>query len=235
MDVQWHAKSSRVATGRETESTRSPPPMRNRPVSCPQARWLSTDSPSVARQPTRARHRGHMRLTPLLLLFLLLIPVRTAGADPSPPTPAPVGSFFWPLAPPHPVLRPFQPPAAPWGPGHRGVDLGGQAGDAVLAVADGTVVFAGQLVDRPVISVDHADGLRSTYEPVDPAVSTGQAVHRGDLLGHLLPGHPECTGAPACLHWGIKRGNEYLDPLVLVSATRHVRLLPWPGGERARG
>lgn len=181
------------------------------------------------------RHRDHMRLTPLLLLFLLLIPVRTAGADPPPPTPAPVGSFSWPLAPPHPVLRPFQPPAAPWGPGHRGVDLGGQAGDAVLAVADGTVVFAGQLVDRPVISVDHADGLRSTYEPVDPAVSTGQAVHRGDLLGHLLPGHTECTGAPACLHWGIKRGNEYLDPLVLVSATRHVRLLPWPGGERARG
>lgn len=167
-----------------------------------------------------------MRLTPLLLLYLLLIPVHTASANP-PPTPTPVGGFAWPLAPPHPVLRPFQAPTAPWGPGHRGVDLGAQAGDAVLAIADGTVVFAGHLVDRPVISIDHATGLRSTYEPVVPIVTAGQAVHRGDLLGHLLPGHPECTATPACLHWGIKRGDEYLDPLILVSTTRHVRLLPW--------
>jgi murein DD-endopeptidase MepM/ murein hydrolase activator NlpD len=99
----------------------------------------------------------------------------------------------------------------------------------VLAVADGTVVFAGQLVDRPLISVDHAVGLRSTYEPVDPVVTAGQPVHRGDLLGHLLSGHPECTGAPACLHWGIRRGEEYLDPLVLLEPVRHVRLLPWLG------
>jgi murein DD-endopeptidase MepM/ murein hydrolase activator NlpD len=117
----------------------------------------------------------------------------------------------------------------PWGPGHRGVDLGGQPGDPVLAIADGTVVFAGYLVDRPVISVDHPGGLRSTYEPVDPLVTPGQLVHRGDVLGHLLPGHPECTAAPACLHWGIRRGDNYLDPLILVSA-HHVRLLPWLSG-----
>lgn len=169
-----------------------------------------------------------MRLTPLLLPFLLLIPAGPARAGPAPPPPVPVRGFSWPLAPPHPVLRAFQAPSAPWGPGHRGVDVGGHPGDPVFAVAAGVVVFAGPLVDRPVISVDHAGGLRSTYEPVDPMVTAGQAVHRGDVLGQLSPGHPECTGAPACLHWGIRRGEEYLDPLVLVS-TRHVRLLPWRG------
>ncbi|HEX5404843.1 MAG TPA: M23 family peptidase, partial [Pseudonocardiaceae bacterium] len=39
-----------------------------------------------------------------------------------------VQRFHWPLAPPHPVLRPFQAPSTPYGPGHRGVDLGGRLG-----------------------------------------------------------------------------------------------------------
>src|SRR2546430_13820566 len=141
--------------------------------------------------------------------------------------PAPAPGYLWPLAPPHPVLRPFTAPAEPWGAGHRGVDLGGSPGDEVFAVADGVVVFAGFLVDRSLVSIDHADGLRSTYEPVDPVVSAGQAVRQGSVVGHLLAGHPECTGAPACLHWGIRRGEDYLDPLVLVTP-HHVRLLPWP-------
>jgi murein DD-endopeptidase MepM/ murein hydrolase activator NlpD len=166
-----------------------------------------------------------MRWTPFVVaLIAVLAPLGTASAG-QPPA-APVAGFSWPLAPPHPVLRPFQAPSVPWGPGHRGVDLGGQPGDPVLSVADGIVVFAGVLVDRPVVSVDHAGGLRSTYEPVTPVVAAGQAVHRGEVLGHLEAGHPECTGAPACLHWGIRRGEEYLDPLALVTA-RHVRLLPW--------
>jgi murein DD-endopeptidase MepM/ murein hydrolase activator NlpD len=168
-----------------------------------------------------------MRWTPFIIaLIAALVPLGTAAAKPPPS--APIGGFSWPLAPPHPVLRPFQAPSVPWGPGHRGVDLGAAPGDPVFAVADGTVVFAGVLVDRPVISVDHAGGLRSTYEPVTPVVTAGQAVGRGEVLGHLEPGHPECTGAPACLHWGIRRGEEYLDPLALVMA-RHVRLLPWRG------
>jgi murein DD-endopeptidase MepM/ murein hydrolase activator NlpD len=133
--------------------------------------------------------------------------------------------FSWPLAPPHPVLRPFLAPSAPWGPGHRGVDLGGSAGEPVLAVADGTVVFAGHLVDRSLVSVDHPNGLRSTYEPVAPTVTVGQPVHRGDVLGHLESGHAGC--AVPCLHWGIRRDKEYLDPLALVTAHR-IRLLPWP-------
>lgn len=172
-----------------------------------------------------------MRWTPFVIALIgLLAPLSTAAgaSGRQPGSPTPIGGFAWPLAPPHPVVRVFRAPLAPWGPGHRGVDLGGQPGDPVSAVADGVIVFAGTLVDRPVISVDHAGGLRSTYEPVSPAVAAGQTVHRGDLLGHLVAGHPECT-VSACLHWGIRRGEEYLDPLALVTA-RHVRLLPWHGG-----
>jgi murein DD-endopeptidase MepM/ murein hydrolase activator NlpD len=94
----------------------------------------------------------------------------------------------------------------------------------VRAAGDGVVAFAGMVAGRPVVSVDHADGLRTTYEPVTPVVASGQAVRRGDPLGTLVPGHEGCPVA-ACLHWGLRRGGTYLDPLSLLRPPR-VRLLP---------
>lgn len=145
--------------------------------------------------------------------------------------PAPAGEYSWPLAPPHPVLRPFQPPATPFGPGHRGVDLGGPEGAPVYAAADGLVLYAGRIHDRTLVSVEHAGGLRTTYEPIAPAVRVGMPVPRGGLIGHLQAGHAPCGVAPgaACLHWGARMGDQYLDPLRLVGIGS-VRLLPWEPG-----
>ncbi|HEY7593201.1 MAG TPA: peptidoglycan DD-metalloendopeptidase family protein [Actinophytocola sp.] len=166
-----------------------------------------------------------------VLLFLvvgLVAPgvVGAASAAPAtgPELPRAGPAFGWPLAAPHPVVRPFSAPSSPYGPGHRGVDLGGAAGAPVLAAGAGVVVFAGQLAGRGVVSIDHPNGLRTTYEPVAPAVEPGRRVAAGAVVGHLRPGHGGCPGA--CLHWGVRRGEEYLDPLSLV-ATGHVRLLPW--------
>ncbi|MCO7222478.1 M23 family metallopeptidase, partial [Klenkia sp. PcliD-1-E] len=132
----------------------------------------------------------------------------------------------WPLAGPPAVTRPFDLPAGAYGAGHRGADLTGVPGAPVLAAGAGTVAFAGLVAGRPVVSVDHPDGVRTTYEPVQPAVAAGQAVARGSPLGLLLPGHAGCPIA-ACLHWGARTGPaEYLDPLLLLSPPR-VRLLPW--------
>lgn len=143
----------------------------------------------------------------------------------------PVERFHWPLIRPHPVLRPFQPPRTPYGPGHRGVDLGGQLGEPVLAAGSGLVLYAGPLADRSLVSIEHASGLRTTYEPVRPMVRVGQYVQRGQVIGLLMAGHPGCPAvAPmVCLHWGVHRGRVYLDPLRLVESG-HVRLLPWPAG-----
>jgi murein DD-endopeptidase MepM/ murein hydrolase activator NlpD len=108
------------------------------------------------------------------------------------------------------------------------VDLASRPGAAVLAAGDGVVVYAGQLAGRALVSISHANGLRTTYEPLVPAVTAGTRVARGAVIGHLSPGHVGCEGAPACLHWGARRGDEYLDPLGLLSSGR-VRLLPWEG------
>lgn len=141
----------------------------------------------------------------------------TASASAAP------GDFAWPLHPKPRIVTPFAPPAQDWLPGHRGVDLAGDDGLPVLAVADGTVVFAGSVAGKPVVSVDHPGGLRSTYEPVTASVSAGTRVRRGTVLGSLAPGHEGCS--MTCLHWGIRRGREYLDPTALVR-TRPIVLKP---------
>jgi len=86
------------------------------------------------------------------------------------------------------------------------------------------VVFAGMVAGRPVVSIDHANGLRTTYEPVDPSVAAGQQVARGSPIGTLVGGHAGCP-LEACLHWGLRRGETYLDPLALLAPPR-IRLLP---------
>ncbi|AHI00659.1 hypothetical protein GCM10010174_62510 [Kutzneria viridogrisea] len=162
-------------------------------------------------------------MTRLLALLAVLLALAPHLATPLASAAAPA-RFGWPLAAPHPVLRRFEPPRGPFGPGHRGVDLGGTEDEAVLAAGDGVVLYAGLVADRPVVSIVHLGGLRTTYEPVSPLVNAGERVGRGQLVGRLRPGHGGC--ATACLHWGVRRGEEYLDPLRLV-ATGGVRLLPW--------
>ncbi|WP_285506342.1 M23 family metallopeptidase [Actinokineospora sp. NBRC 105648] len=153
------------------------------------------------------------------------IHLRTSGPPSAPPLTAPAAPFSWPVAPPRPVARPFEAPLTPYGPGHRGVDIPGTPGEPVYAAADGVVAFAGQVVDRAVVSVAHSPALRTTYEPLVPSVPAGRPVRRGDQIGVLAAGHKGCPAAPACLHWGLRRDHEYLDPLVLLRAVR-VRLLP---------
>jgi murein DD-endopeptidase MepM/ murein hydrolase activator NlpD len=155
--------------------------------------------------------------------------VRPALAAPAPPSAE--ARFRWPLDGRPPVVRRFSPPSQPWLPGHRGVDLSAAPGVAVYAASGGTVRFAGLLGGRGVVSIDHADGLRTTYEPVTPLVTAGQQVRAGDMVGRLDAGHPGCP-VVACLHWGLRRGETYLDPLALVGLAR-VRLLPLSADVRA--
>jgi murein DD-endopeptidase MepM/ murein hydrolase activator NlpD len=131
--------------------------------------------------------------------------------------------FGWPLTPPS-VVRRFDPPPQPWLAGHRGVDLAATPGVTVRAAGTGTVTFAGRIAGRGVVSVAHAGGLRTTYQPVTVSVAVGDVVTTGTPLGTLDAGHPGCPAA-ACLHWGLRRGDLYLDPLALLGLGR-VRLLP---------
>ena len=152
---------------------------------------------------------------PMLVLLLIAVGLSVPSRAP----------YEWPIRPAR-VVRPFDPPAEPWLPGHRGVDLAAAPGAVVHAAGAGRVVYADVLAGRGVVSVEHPGGLRTTYEPVTPSVAAGDSVLPGAVLGAVEAGHPGCPVA-ACLHWGLRQGSLYLDPLALLGLGR-VRLLPSP-------
>jgi hypothetical protein len=160
-------------------------------------------------------------VVPLLLWILTGATAALAAAA----DPASADRWTWPVgtaASPPVVVRPFAPPGQPWLAGHRGADLAADAGTTVRSAGAGVVSYAGGLAGRGVVAVVHG-GLRTTYEPVTATVSVGQRVTVGEPLGRLEPrGH--CVPA-ACLHWGLRRGDVYLDPLSLLSGGP-ARLLP---------
>jgi murein DD-endopeptidase MepM/ murein hydrolase activator NlpD len=126
---------------------------------------------------------------------------------------------------PFSAARLFDRPASPWGPGHRGIDVVAATGDAVLAPGDGIVTFAGVVVNRGVVAIDHGGTLRSSIEPVVPAVAVGDHVRAGDPLGVVSdePGH--CAPA-TCVHWGVRFGNDYVNPLDVLAGYGRIVLLP---------
>ncbi|MCV7528193.1 M23 family metallopeptidase [Micrococcus luteus] len=127
-------------------------------------------------------------------------------------------------AAPDDVLRAFVAPERPWSRGHRGVDLAVPSGAPIQAPAAGRVLFAAVVVDRPVLTLEHADGTYSSLEPVEADVAVGAVVDAGDPVGRLAGAPPHCTRA--CVHWGVREPDawrvgdatfdRYLDPLVLI-------------------
>lgn len=158
-----------------------------------------------------SRHRLAARAVLLALPALLSLPTASGGAAVSA-----VVTYRPPLD--APVIDPFRAPASPYGPGNRGIDYATVPGTVVRAVAPGTVTFAGSVAGRRYVTVEHADGLRSSYgDLASISVVEGQVVAAGAEVGR--------TGET--LHLGIRRGDEYLDPQALFAAAApEVRLIP---------
>lgn len=185
-----------------------------------------------------ARHGGPvlpLMLAPTVLLATVAALATTTPAVSSASTAvSPSSTASWngsrsswraPIEPPV-LVAAFAPPARRWLPGHRGVDLGAGRGQPVHAAGSGTVTWAGALAGRGVVVVTHDDGLRTTYEPVDPAVAEGDRVEAGQVLGTVGEGDVHCGREPGCLHWGLRRGEDYLDPWRLLHPGRAVLLPP---------
>lgn len=101
-------------------------------------------------------------------------------------------------------------------------------------------MFAGWVVDRPVVTVDHGGGVLSSFEPVAAVLDRGQVVQEGQQIGTLDPGsrphgatsHGANSQAgtshcpSTCLHWGVRVNGEYVNPLNYVMDRRPSVLLP---------
>lgn len=148
-----------------------------------------------------------------------------AAAVPAPAEPT-VAAADWLAAPaPLEVAKLFDAPESEWGAGHRGIDLWLDEGIAVGAPGGGIVTFAGEVAGRGIVVILHPSGLRSTLEPVLPLVAAGDKVRAGDAVGALELAGSHCAPR-ACLHWGVRDGANYVDPLDFLAGYGPIRLLP---------
>lgn len=181
----------------------------------PAGRSRSGGGPAAARA-TAARQGGRVISRVLAAGALAAVLV----LQPAPAAAAP--AWAWPVPLPHPVVRGFVAPEHPWSAGHRGIDVSAAVGSPVTAPADGVVVFAGRVVDRGVLSIDHG-GVVSSLEPVEPLVATGASVTRGEVVARVATGGTHPAGI---LHIGARIDGGYVSPLLFLGGLRRAVLLP---------
>lgn len=135
--------------------------------------------------------------------------------------------WSWPLTPVPSVARPFDLPARPWLPGHRGVDLAAAFGQEVHSPTSGVIEFSGWVVDRRVLTLATDDGHKVSFEPLTDAADVGRRVAAGDVIARRDPekSHDPCG---SCLYWSVRDATCYLNPLLFVGAASPSALWPVP-------
>lgn len=98
----------------------------------------------------------------------------------------------------------FRPPAHIGAPGNRGWEYETLPDTQVVAAGAGSIRFAGQVGGSLYVSINHPDGVRTTYSHVkDIAVKKGDAVKQGDVLA---------STKDKSFHFGVIKEGDYIDP-----------------------
>ena len=106
----------------------------------------------------------------------------------------------------HPVLHAYR--------AHQGVDYRAPTGAPVVAVASGTVVFAGVSGGSGrMVHLRHANGFESQYLHLSAiAVRAGARINQGDLIGRV--GSTGLATGPH-LHYALKRNGVNVNPVTV--------------------
>ena len=195
-----------------------------------------TASAASSLRPARRRRRAGIAAASALLLatgaaFASITPAaaRTIGLASAEDAPQPavapeyVEQWLWPVPAPIRVVSPFRAPPTPYASGHRGIDIAVEHGAVIVAPAAGVVSFAGRVVDRGVVAIDHGDGVVSAIEPVDALVTEGTVVAAGDPIGVAASGG-HC--AAECAHFGVRVDGQYVSPFLFLGGLPRAVLLP---------
>jgi murein DD-endopeptidase MepM/ murein hydrolase activator NlpD len=99
---------------------------------------------------------------------------------------------------------------------HAGVDVNLPAGTPVVAIADGTVAFAGeQFFGGNSVVLDHGGDVYSVYYHLQEyVVSEGQKVARGERIG-AVGASGRATGPH--LHFSVRAAGGRIDPTLLMA------------------
>lgn len=170
----------------------------------------------VSRSRSSSASRLVSRLAVLACSFTTIAAMSTSVTAAGQTAPAGAVTYQPPVS--APVLDPFRPPATPYGPGNRGIEYDTVPGDPVVSAAPGTIVFAGAVAGRLHVTVQHDDGVRTSYSFLQEiATAVGRRVSQGDLVGR----------AGDTFHFGVRLGVAYVDPAdLLASGPAAIALVP---------
>ncbi len=98
---------------------------------------------------------------------------------------------------------------------HEGIDIGARTGTPILAVADGTVIFAGE---KPgfgnFVGIDHGYGVESFYAHARGLFTKkGQLVKRGERIAAI--GNTGASTGPH-VHYEVRVNGTPVDPLYFI-------------------
>jgi murein DD-endopeptidase MepM/ murein hydrolase activator NlpD len=171
----------------------------------------------------------------IALIFTLLV-LNSATAAAPPPSPLETqdaASWQLPFMTPHRLFRPYLQPQSDYSAGHRGVDFVVKFGENLYAPADGVVSFAGQLVNRAVLTIRHGSGIVTEFEPACASLPIGSTVFKGEIIGTVCApnaGYLQHCSQDNCLHFSMRVDGKYLSPLALIGGLSPSRLLPQARG-----
>lgn len=185
---------------------------------------------------TSAAHINTKQLIPILrkilsglyviaLAAVLSIPSTSSQAASKEAQPSDSGSsdcsqlMTWPVKNAR-ISKHFDAPQKRWLAGHRGVDLEAKPSTEILAPSDGVVVFTGKVAGKDVVSIEHSQGWRSTFEPARTDLQIGMRIKRGEPFATRSSGKSNhCEDS--CIHWGIKISpDSYANPEKMVKLRR---------------
>lgn len=98
---------------------------------------------------------------------------------------------------------------------HSGLDIAADEGTPIQAVADGTVIDAGDFFfSGNMIYLDHGQGIISLYAHLSEiAVKPGDAIKQGDIIGNVGQ-TGRVTGAH--LHFAVMCNQSLIDPIYML-------------------
>ena len=129
--------------------------------------------------------------------------------------------FQWPCNSSCEIVDYFDENLGKFSAGNRGIDLAMKSGEKVFTPYDGEIFFVGKIARKHVLSIKHANNIRSTFVGVKSDLPAGSRVKTGDIIGDVDYADMK---TPA-LHFGVIYGEDkYLNPLSFLR--KEIVLLP---------
>ena len=98
---------------------------------------------------------------------------------------------------------------------HKAIDFYAEVGANVYAVYGGTVTeISTNLLDGTVITIDHGDGLKTTYGSLsnEVKVSVGDLVGKGDVIGTASNTATAETSTDGQVHFEVWKDGDLVNP-----------------------